>query len=204
MFQFFQLLRRWSHVVKNKVNWAHKYQFLGLWWIYPHAERGLYLYRAFLVVYKPTDYHIKILFLSSQLLKIQDLNIVNLCSYMTHANDPDRFLKTADGFTFSLEERFFAVEFSHYAGSTEPTKNLDLDIMHKIQDGEQVNRSDVTKFVRARFHNVTDQQVFKVSSLTWVRLFQNQLVLVSLIVVDVLSIVCIRTTHDTKTLIHRL
>jgi hypothetical protein len=103
------------------------------------------------------------LFLSSQLLKIQDLNIVNLCSYMTHANDPDRFLKTADGFTFSLEERFFAVEFSHYAGSTEPTKNLDLDIMHKIQDGEQVNRSDVTKFVRARFHNVTDQQVFKVS-----------------------------------------
>ena len=69
-----------------------------------------HLYRDFLDAYKSTDYHIKMLYLSSQLLKTQDLNIVNLCSYITHTNDVDRFLQTADGFTFSLEEIFFTLE----------------------------------------------------------------------------------------------
>ena len=78
---------------------------------------------------------------------MQDLNIVNLCSYITHVNDVDRFLKSVVGFTVSIEEIFFAVEFSHYTSSTGPTKKLDLDIMLKIQDGEQVTLSDVTKYV---------------------------------------------------------
>ena len=84
------------------------------------------------------------LYLSSQLLKVQDLNIVSLCS----------------------------LEFSHYARSTGPTKKLDLDIMHKLQDGEQVTHSDVTKFAHVHFHNVSDQQVFKVSSSHTIGLFQ--------------------------------
>ena len=71
-------------------------------------------------------------YLSSHLLKMQDLNIVNLRSYISHTNDVDRFLKTTDGFTFSLEETFFVLEFSHYVVSTGPTKNLDLDIMRKM------------------------------------------------------------------------
>ena len=85
-----------------------------------------HLYRYFLDEYKTTDYHIKILYLSRQLLMIQDLNIVNLCSYITHTNDVDRFLKT-----LSLVEFFFTMKFSHYVFSTGPTKNLDLNIMHK-------------------------------------------------------------------------
>ena len=55
------------------------------------------------------------------------------------------------------------MDLSHYVCSTGPTKKLDLDIMCKLHDGEQVTRSDVTKFARVRFQNVSDQQVFKVS-----------------------------------------
>ena len=36
--------------------------------------------------------------------------------------------------------------------------------MNKLQEGEQVTLSDVTKFSHSRFHNVPDQQVFKVST----------------------------------------
>ena len=55
------------------------------------------------------------------------------------------------------------MDLSHYVCSTEPTKKLNLDIMRKFHDGEQVTHSDVTKFARVRFHNVSDQQVLKVS-----------------------------------------
>ena len=83
-------------------------------------------------------------------------------------------LKTTDDFTFSLEE-IFVMEFSHYTCSTGPTKKLD-------------------------WISCTSSKM----SLTRLRLFQNLRVLMSLIVVVVLSIVCIRTTYDAKTQILRL
>ena len=71
-------------------------------------------------------------------------HVVNSCWLLTPV-----FYFFEDFRRFSiLEEILFALDLSHYSRSTGPTKNLDLDIMWKLHNGEQVTRSDVTKFAR--------------------------------------------------------